>query len=294
VVVRRLVWRLAGVLIAAQPACGRFGYQVVAPAPDDGGADARLEQSRDPRKEPPGQAKKEGADDAGAVESLDAGSADVEPSVDAGLSVPGTAIVVDFISEKNTGNGGAVSLSWTHTTGSGPNRLLLVGVSIRNGGGETVSGVTYGGASLTFVGAQTYMTSVRVEHWRLVNPASGDHTVVVMLTRSPTAAAGAVTFSGIDPDDPHGEPVGASGEAMPATLTVPSRAGDLVVDTVGLRAGFKMTPAPGQTQLWNVTVGPFESAAGSARPGEATVPLQWTTDNAQTWAIQALSLHAAP
>src|SRR5512144_2845276 len=48
-------------------------------------------------------------------------------------------------------NGTTASLTWSHSVGSGSNRLLIVGVSIRKAN-RTVSSVTYGGASLSRVG----------------------------------------------------------------------------------------------------------------------------------------------
>ncbi|MDH5233923.1 MAG: hypothetical protein OEW77_03120, partial [Gemmatimonadota bacterium] len=65
------------------------------------------------------------------------------------------------------------TLSWSHTVGSGVNRFLLVGVSIRSAK-SSVTGVTYGGRSLSLVGAQNNSdNAVRTEIWRLAAPASG-------------------------------------------------------------------------------------------------------------------------
>lgn len=44
------------------------------------------------------------------------------------------------------------SLSWSHTTGSGLNRILVVGVS--DSDPAKVDGVTYGGTALTLIAAQ--------------------------------------------------------------------------------------------------------------------------------------------
>ena len=55
----------------------------------------------------------------------------------------------------NTSFGSSVTTSpitVSHTTGTGSDRLMLVGVSTRD---RTVSGVTYRGIPLTLVGAQT-------------------------------------------------------------------------------------------------------------------------------------------
>src|SRR5258708_6597863 len=62
-------------------------------------------------------------------------------------------IAFDTASSANTGTATASSLTWSHTVGAaGTNRILIVGVSIRNNSSQTVSSVTYGGTALTLVG----------------------------------------------------------------------------------------------------------------------------------------------
>src|SRR5262245_26136208 len=74
------------------------------------------------------------------------------------VSAPARAqVTFDAASSQNTGSGNAGSLTWSHTTGSGSNRYLVVGVALHlrsDPDFERVSTVTYNGANLTFIGAR--------------------------------------------------------------------------------------------------------------------------------------------
>ena len=84
-------------------------------------------------------------------------------------------INLDAVSSADTGASLLNSLTFSHTIGAaGTNRLLIVGVSIRNtGAGDTVNTVTYGGVGLTRAGFRANGNRSRVEIWRLVAPATG-------------------------------------------------------------------------------------------------------------------------
>src|SRR5690554_431662 len=86
--------------------------------------------------------------------------------------------------EPAAGGGGRASFSFTHDSGSGENRLLVVAVLVRhNNTALTVSSLTYADAPLTKVtnASQKYnytgSASVLVEWWYLVNPAEGSNTL---------------------------------------------------------------------------------------------------------------------
>ncbi|MGH9365954.1 MAG: hypothetical protein ACRD1B_11940, partial [Thermoanaerobaculia bacterium] len=91
---------------------------------------------------------------------------------------------------------GGNSMTWAHTT-SGSNRILIVGVAIRqNSGGEFVDSITYNGVNLTFVDGISFstLTSIRAEMWQLVAPATGPHNIIV--TINPNGGPGAQSVAG--------------------------------------------------------------------------------------------------
>jgi hypothetical protein len=115
----------------------------------------------------------------------------------------------------STGTTVTDSMTISHTTSSGSNRLMLVGVSINNDGLETVTSVTYNGVGLSFVGADARSDDARVEIWSLVAPATGTHDVVITFSGDlqQEAIAGVMTFTGVD----QSTPLGTSGVLLTAT-----------------------------------------------------------------------------
>jgi hypothetical protein len=73
----------------------------------------------------------------------------------------------------STAQAGSSPLVFSHSVNAGVNNLLLVGVSLRNAAGQTVTSVTFGGQALTFIGTATQNFLVRAEMWRLIAPTAG-------------------------------------------------------------------------------------------------------------------------
>jgi hypothetical protein len=97
----------------------------------------------------------------------------------------------------------ATSVSWSHTTGTASNRLLVVAVNVYNATDTptTVPSVTYGGVALTQVTTALYSAAdpqVRAYTFRLVNPASGTNTVTVNFAASTLYVCGATTYANVD------------------------------------------------------------------------------------------------
>ena len=145
-----------------------------------------------------------------------------------------------------------VSVMISHTTGTGPNRLMLVSVGTDQT--ITVSSVTYNGVALNSVtnAADAGSAKPRVEIFRLVNPASGTHNLVVTLSAAANICVGVNTFTNVDQTTPLGTPAAS---ANTSSVTVNSTANQLVYGTIC--GGQSETDAAGQTQLWNRRKEPF-------------------------------------
>jgi uncharacterized repeat protein (TIGR01451 family) len=200
---------------------------------------------------------------------------------------------------------GTKTLTFTHSTTATANRALLVGVSmnIANSTAAAVTGVTYGGAALTRVGAQNDASNTRrVEQWYLLGPANGTNVSIVVSVNIPTATtigvvAGATVFTDVDQTVPLGTFTSANGEqsgclASTATgnyqcssgLTAASVVNGMVFDTLAVGYGAVTNEAP-QAQQWNVTSGTpvaTEDIVGtaSARSGAPSVPVAEYFNNA--------------
>ena len=183
---------------------------------------------------------------------------------------------------------GTQTLTFSHTTSATANRALLVGVSmnITNSPTTTVTGVTYSGAALTFVGAHNDAgITRRVEMWYLLNPPNGTNLPIVVSVSIPAAAtvgvtAGATVFTGVDQTVPLSPFVSANGAAATnSQLDVPSVVNGMVFDTLAVGLGTITVNGP-QVSQWNITSGGTTPNANqdivgtaSSRTGAPSVPL---------------------
>ena len=74
------------------------------------------------------------------------------------------AIAIDNTSSNLFSNSSSLTVS--HTTGSGSDRFMLVGISFWNEDLETVSSVTYGGVALTRIGTAQNSDDGPLEIWK--------------------------------------------------------------------------------------------------------------------------------
>jgi len=202
------------------------------------------------------------------------------------------AIALDSVS---TASGSTVStLTWSHTVGSGSNRVLMVGTSLRDGN-KTVTTVTYGGTPLTRRGFQNGAGNAnRVEIWSLIAPSSGTANVVVSLSGTIDVVGGAISFSGVDQATPFGTFVSAQGTSTAPSVTATSAAGEVVLDTLATDGdAASATVGAGQTEQWNLATGVAGGnviGAGSTEPGASSVVMSWTLGVSKQWSIGALPL----
>ena len=107
----------------------------------------------------------------------------------------------------NSGDQAAASSYSGSASWNGTNRALCIDVSML-GAGVIVTAMTYGGATCTFVGAQSTVTSFgRVESWRILSgdagaPAVGANTLAVTLSGSLEFAVEWVSYTGVHQTSP--------------------------------------------------------------------------------------------
>jgi hypothetical protein len=203
-------------------------------------------------------------------------------------------VQVDSVSSGFTPTATDSSLTISHTTGNGDDRLMLVGVSLQNGDYEYVTGVTYNSTPLALVGAEARDDDSRIEIWKLVSPESGTHDVVITFneTLSNGATAGVMTFTGVDPATPHGTFTYNNGDSSAASINVLSANDELVFAVVVAedQAG-PLTTGAGQDERWSIGADGYDSAgAGSTKAGAANVSMSWTVNTSQDWVVGAVSL----
>src|SRR5262245_46709894 len=116
----------------------------------------------------------------------------------------GAAVGFDAASRAATTATGRTSLSWSHTTGSGTDRVLVIGVAVEDAttADANVTSVTYNGVALT-AGPNSKISGggtgiIQTQLFYLLNPASGTFTVNVAF-QGPIdgASAGAISLTGV-------------------------------------------------------------------------------------------------
>jgi uncharacterized repeat protein (TIGR01451 family) len=201
--------------------------------------------------------------------------------------------------------GNPITVSWNHTVALAKKPFLVVGVSLKlNGGGATVSGVTYGseaggqGQVMTLINAATNGTNARAELWGLAGPTAGTHQITVTVAngggQNVVVVAGAKSFTNVFQSASNGAAVTATGNSVTPSVTVANSAFDYVVDAVAYNGNQALAAGANQTNTYNVTsAAPTFSGAGSAKTGFANTTMTWTGGVAQQWAAIAVPLQSA-
>ncbi len=211
-----------------------------------------------------------------------------------------------------TGAANATSVSFSHTTGTGTDRLMLVGVSWNCGStGRTISSVTFSyGAGPTvlnlsqkFVQETSSTTQRYAAIWYSQTEPPQNTTGTITVTFSGTVSngivAGAANFAGVDQTTPLGAAVGANSSSTGTTLsvTLDSLTGDeLIFDTAFIGASTPPDPTVGadQTSLWSATVSNTRGVASIEQATSDSVTMSWTTGTtAVAWAIAAVPINPA-
>jgi hypothetical protein len=186
----------------------------------------------------------------------------------------------------------------SHTTGSGSDRLMLVGISVNVNDDERVAGVTYGGTSLTKVGERNNDNDAMVYIYSLVAPNPGTADVVINFTSALNygALAGVMTFTGVDQSTPLGTFASAIGnDSTSASVNISSAPDELVFAVVADEYDAITTAPTGQDVHWNTcTSGTSNCGAGGTIAGASTVTMTWDLDAEATpynhWAIGGVSI----
>ena len=202
-------------------------------------------------------------------------------------------------------------VTFSHTPGSGTNRLTLVGIAVGNVGGSgnppTVTVATLGGTALTLVGTQRSAgatggneANVRVYIYRMLDseiPGSGGQTVSVTLSGAGSIAVEAVTYTGVDQTTPLGTFTSTNGSNPPVAFNSSSATNELVFSLFAVDGSGSInsvTVGAGQSTIFNTAVSVGVAAAASTEPGAATVTSNYDDNLNQDYALGVVSIKPAP
>lgn len=191
---------------------------------------------------------------------------------------------------------GGTTLTHSYTMGSVTNGYLLVGVWSRLDAGEpTVSSATYNGVAMDILQTLQVASGGRLTLCGLKNPASGTHNIVITMSGSISKMGiGVTSWGGVNQTTPTGTPVTNSGDnSTPATVTVSSATGEVVVDFVFSWQVPVSGPQVGQTQRFARQLGNGNfNIYGSSKAGAASTTLGWdlNTPTDDDWQVIAVAL----
>ena len=182
----------------------------------------------------------------------------------------------------------------TYTSPDGPNRMLLVGISVRNRNDIFVISVTYNGVAMTQVATIDNGEEALVYIYRLVNPPVGTYYLDVDFNSNVTRAAviGIATLHGVHQTTPTGTPSSAIGSTNNMSLAIASAVGDLVVGVVSKRnATSSFTTS--QTQEWNAYLNETRGGGNSTVATSTSTTLNWTATNGSGNAMVGVAIKQA-
>jgi len=214
----------------------------------------------------------------------------------------GQTIVFDAARSGHNG-GGSSSVSWSHTTGSGSNRIMVVGVSIRVAS-VSVSSITYGAQSLTFLRADIHPSStIRSELWYLIAPASGTATVTVTLSGTSRAVGGSCTFAGVAQVSPIDASNGGTGSSSsPSGSVTANTANSMLLGHLAISGSSNTVSSEGsgQTLRWDNTTTQQAQADRNIGHGSQKGPvaagsqsMSWGLSGSTDWAVSIVALKPA-
>lgn len=190
------------------------------------------------------------------------------------------AVAFDAESTTSAVSSGGPNYSWTHTPVGTPT-AVEVSVSIY---ATTVTGVTYGGVAMAqAVSALTGTGPIGSQPdsdyiFCLTSPPSGPQTVTVSTSAANQyIIAAAVTVTGSSTSTCFRNTASIQPAASPASTSVTTVAGDLVVDLMDAFGSASATPGGSQTLAWGPISAAALYAAGSYQAAAGTsTTMSWT------------------
>lgn len=179
---------------------------------------------------------------------------------------------------------------WAHTIGAGDYRILLVG-GTTNALAPTTA--TYDGVAMDLLATFNNAGGAQCKLFYMIDPPEGPHNVRVNFGGNGSLTCSAVSYFGVDSENPFGTYNTASADSTTPSVVVTSEDGDLVVDFMGFRVS-STTMVAGALQTERVNdpsgVGDHTGAGMSEEVGAASVTMSWTLNNSGQWAICAVPL----
>jgi uncharacterized repeat protein (TIGR01451 family) len=215
-----------------------------------------------------------------------------------------SAVNFDAVSSQTfTANGTTTPITLSHTTGSGDNRLMLVGISTRQrtiGGltqGDETEDVTYGGEPLIFVGSNIADDGITYI-FMMVDPPSGTATLSVKnfnstLASNNAAVIGVTTYSNVSRVNPIGTYTTSRGNSATPTITIPSTTINQTVFNVlsNNNSGLTVTDNSAQTLRWFSNSAQPTAAGNTKLASAGSTTLSYTVSASNKWSLSGVAIN---
>jgi hypothetical protein len=198
------------------------------------------------------------------------------------------AVAFNNSTDVATSTGSGTSVSFSYTSSSGTDRLLLAGT--REATGKVVSAVTYAGASLTNVGS-----TGGIIIWDKIAPATGANTAVFTTPAYSNILTALADFTGVDQTTPLGTQVANSGtSAAPATgsITVPANGMSYGLAYQAYTVSTALMIAGTNTTLASAVTSASTHAKSAGGYSATTGTLNWNAPASAAWETLGFPINA--
>ena len=215
-------------------------------------------------------------------------------------SATAETIVSDAASSYSSGSG-STTLSWSHTIGSGNNRILVVGAVCEDSvpADQIISSVKFNGVNMTAVPGSTKSrgnssSTLRADSYYMLNPPVGTYTVLITYNGTVSyRAGGAISLKNVKQQAPETVATNSisSATSISTNITVPN-SGAWIVDVVGHSNSGAFTSST-STERWDKNSG-YHTGAGATKtvtsPGSNT--MSWTYSGSSGTMVHSLAAFA--
>lgn len=185
----------------------------------------------------------------------------------------------------------ASSNTFSHTVpATGARRALRVFAAAFNGGGGSITGVTYAGVSMTKVGATfgTITSEGIAEQYILVNPSTGANNVVISASGSLSEIIGvASSWEDVDQTTPTSDSDGGTGSGAAPSISLTVTGSDVGCAGVEFFSANVDNPTQSDTLLAEIAAGAATTGV-SDQYGDGT--LSWTINSSSIFAYCGFTL----
>ncbi len=214
------------------------------------------------------------------------------------------AIVFDTASNTSSSTAGT-TLSWSHTVGSGSNRVLVVSVVTEDStaADQRISSVKFNGVDMTPVSGSTksrtvysgtsYSSTLRTDLYYMLNPAVGTYTVLITHNGSVSyRAGGAISLNNVKQQVPEAIVANSATSASISTNIDVPNTGVWIVDVVGHSNSGSFTSST-TTERWDKNSSYHTGAGGTkAITTSGSNTITWTFSGSSGAIVHSLAAFA--